>query len=220
MSSLILKLDNISFSYRQRHSFFRSNNHKVINQLTLNIYQGDRIGIIGRNGVGKSTLLRIMAGVNSPDEGSVKHYSEHISLLSLQAGFDPQLTGWDNALFGCVLNGMSVKKAKTKLDEIHEFSELGDQMNEPLKTYSSGMKARLGFGVVAVNDVDLLLIDEVLSVGDINFREKCKKTVEEKIENGCSIVVVSHSMGKLKTWTDQVYDFGVDNEKTILLPID
>ena len=116
--SLILELDNVTFSYRQRHSFFRSTHHTVINKLSFKIYKGDKIGIIGKNGEGKSTLLRIMAGIFSPNSGTVKHYSKKISLLSLQAGFDAELTGWDNALLGCVLNGMPVEKAKSKFYEI------------------------------------------------------------------------------------------------------
>lgn len=219
MSPVLLELENVTFSYRQRHSFFRSTYHRVVEKLSFTVRQRERVGIIGRNGAGKSTLLRIMAGIYSPDSGVVKHYSQHISLLSLQAGFDSELTGWDNALLGCVFNGMSIEEGRCKLDEIQEFSELGRQMNEPLKTYSSGMKARLGFAVVAVNDVDLLLIDEVLAVGDFDFQKKCKAVVESKIDSGCSIIVVAHSMNKLKQWTDVIYEFGEDDGRTILSPI-
>ncbi|UUY09844.1 ABC transporter ATP-binding protein [Pseudomonas sp. J452] len=204
---LLLKLHDVHLSYRVRRSAFRTSDHPVINGVTLDIHAGQRLGIMGHNGAGKSTLLRLMAGIYTPDRGKVVNHGARVLMLSLQAGFDPRLNGWDNALLSGMLMGMSARDARSRLAYIHEFCELGEQMNDPLGTYSSGMRARLGFAVALAMDVDLLLIDEVLSVGDQDFQKKCEQAVMHTIENGCALVLVSHSPVKLKNWTDSVVTF-------------
>jgi lipopolysaccharide transport system ATP-binding protein len=206
-TSLLLKLDNVHMSYRVRRSLMRTSEHWVINGVSLDIHAGQRLGIMGHNGAGKSTLLRLMAGIYAPDRGKVVSYGARILMLSLQAGFDPRLNGWDNALLSGMLMGMSPRDARSRLNRIHDFCELGAQMNDPLGSYSSGMRARLGFAVALAMDVDLLLIDEVLSVGDQDFQKKCEQAVMQIIKNGCSLVLVSHSPIKLKNWTDTVLSF-------------
>lgn len=207
MKRLILELDDIHLAYKQRRSLLRSTQHLVIKGISLKIHEGERIGIMGHNGAGKTTLLRLMAGIYAPDKGRVVNHGARISLLSLQAGFDPQLNGWDNALLSGVLMGMSPKEARSRLKEIHEFCELGAQMSDPLKTYSSGMRARLGLAVALAMDVDLLLIDEVLSVGDQDFQKKSEEAVAQAVDKGCALVLVSHSPIKLKKWTDTILTF-------------
>ena len=207
MARLLLEMHDVHLAYRLRKSFFRSEHHPVINGVSLQIHQGQRLGIMGHNGAGKSTLLRLMAGIYAPDRGRVINFGARVSLLSLQAGFDPRLNGWDNALLSGVLMGMSRKEVRLRLKGIHEFCELGDQMNDVLGTYSSGMRARLGFAVALAMEVDLLLIDEVLSVGDQAFQEKSEKAVRHAVEQGCAMVLVSHSPVKLKKWTDSVLAF-------------
>lgn len=207
MRRLLLELDNIHLAYQQRRSLLRTAEHPVIKGVSLKIHEGERLGIMGHNGAGKTTLLRLMAGIYAPDKGRVVNHGARISLLSLQAGFDPQLNGWDNALLSGVLMGMTPKGARSRLKEIHEFCELGSQMSDPLKTYSAGMRARLGLAVALAMDVDLLLIDEVLSVGDQDFQKKSEEAVAQAVEKGCALVLVSHSPIKLKKWTDTVLTF-------------
>jgi lipopolysaccharide transport system ATP-binding protein len=207
MSRLLLEMHDVHLAYRLRRSFFRSEYHPVINGVSLQVQQGQRLGIIGHNGAGKSTLLKLMAGIYAPDRGRVANFSARVSLLSLQAGFDPRLNGWDNALLSGVLMGMSPKEAKLRLKAIHEFCELGDQMNDVLGTYSSGMRARLGFAVALTMETDLLLIDEVLSVGDADFQKKSEKAVKDAVDNGCAIVLISHSPSLLQKWTDSILTF-------------
>ncbi|MES2818611.1 MAG: ATP-binding cassette domain-containing protein [Pseudomonadota bacterium] len=207
MARLLLELDEVHLVYRLRRSLFRSSNHAVINGVSLRVHEGQRLGIMGHNGAGKSTLLRLMAGIYAPDRGRVVNHGARVSLLSLQAGFDPRLNGWDNAMLSGVLMGMGYKETKQRLKRIHEFSELGDQMGDTLGTYSSGMRARLGFAVALSMNVDLLLIDEVLSVGDQDFQKKSEEAVRDAVAQGCALVLVSHSPIKLKNWTDTVLAF-------------
>ncbi len=204
---LLIRLSDVHLSFRLRRSLFGFTEHKVIDGVNLDIHAGQRLGILGRNGAGKSTLLRLVAGIYRPDQGCVTNFGARVLMLSLQAGFDPRLNGWDNAALSGMLMGLSKRKVVDRLDEIHEFCELGDQMNDPLGTYSSGMRARLGFAVALSMDVDLLLIDEVLSVGDQDFQEKCHDAVRKKIDQGCALVLVSHSPENLDRWTDSVLQF-------------
>jgi lipopolysaccharide transport system ATP-binding protein len=204
-TSLLLRLDDVHLSYCIRRSIFSNRSIPVINGVSLDIHKGERLGIIGHNGAGKSTLLRLMAGIYSPDQGEVVNYGARVLMLSLQA--DPRLNGWDNALISGMLMGMSTQDVRSRLEQIHDFCELGKQMNDPLATYSSGMRARLGFAVALAMDVDLLLIDEVLSVGDQSFQKKCELAVMQNIDNGCALVLVSHSPAKLKNWSDKVVTF-------------
>ncbi|MFN7170943.1 MAG: ABC transporter ATP-binding protein, partial [Candidatus Omnitrophota bacterium] len=156
----------------------------ALKDINLKIEEGACLGILGRNGAGKSTLLNIMAGISAPTEGKVRIKGKISTLLTLGAGFHPELTGIDNIYLNGVILGMKIKEIKERLNKIIEFSELGDFIKQPLYTYSSGMILRLGFSIVIHTDFDILLIDEIISVGDIPFQEKCIKKINEFKEEG------------------------------------
>lgn len=190
----VVDLINVGLDYRQRHAFFRHSSFTALQDVSFSIEEGETLGIIGDNGSGKSTILRVLAGIYSPDRGEVIRRCTGISLLSLGLGFDPELSGRSNAIIlGMFLGG---KKAEvlSKIDDIVEFSELGAFIEKPLKTYSSGMRARLGFSVAITMHADLLLIDEVLSVGDAGFRTKAEIAMARKIDSDQTVVIVSHSI--------------------------
>ena len=176
----------------------------ALSGIDLEIQPGEVIGIIGRNGSGKSTLLRVISGIYPPDEGTV-HAAGDISLLAgLGTGFSAHQTGRENALlYGSIL-GHSENEMLAKLDEIIEFSELGAFIEEPLRTYSAGMKARLGLAVASAINPNILLIDEVLGVGDPNFREKSKKKILDMVQGASTVVIVSHSFGLMTEICDRV----------------
>ena len=169
----------------------------------MEIYPGETLGILGRNGSGKSTLLRIISGVILPNRGRLINHGASVSLLALQAGFDPNLNGWDNAILSGMLQGYSRREVEERLDEIREYSELGDFFFEPVRTYSSGMRARLGFSITTFISPDVLLIDEVLSVGDQHFKEKAERTMVEKIQSRQTIVLVTHSHHQITRLCDR-----------------
>lgn len=186
--------------------FFRKKERKftALSGINLEIEQGEVVGIIGRNGSGKSTLLRVISGIYPPDEGTV-HAAGDISLLAgLGTGFSAHQTGRENALlYGSIL-GHSEAEMLSKLDEIIDFSELGSFIHEPLRTYSAGMKARLGLAVASAIKPNILLIDEVLGVGDPNFREKSKKKILDMVKGASTVVIVSHSFGLMTDICDRV----------------
>ena len=167
-------------------------------------FGGETLGIIGRNGCGKSTLLKLIAGILKPDSGSVNHYVEHVSLQTLSAGFDKELSGRDNAILSAMLLGNSHKMAVESLAEIVEFSELGSAFDDPVKTYSSGMRSRLGFSVAMLMHADVLLVDEVLGVGDKGFRRTAEKAILDKINSRQTVVFVSHSSAQIKRLCQKV----------------
>lgn len=176
----------------------------ALDGVSLEIQKGEVVGIIGRNGSGKSTLLRVIAGIYPPDEGEV-HAAGDISLLAgLGTGFSQHQTGRENALlYGSIL-GHTEREMNEKIDEILEFSELGTFIDEPLRTYSAGMKARLGLAVASAINPNILLIDEVLGVGDPNFREKSKKKILNMVKGASTVVIVSHSFGLMTDICDRV----------------
>lgn len=176
----------------------------ALDGVSLEIQKGEVVGIIGRNGSGKSTLLRVIAGIYPPDEGEV-HAAGDISLLAgLGTGFSQHQTGRENALlYGSIL-GHTEREMNEKIDEIIEFSELGTFIDEPLRTYSAGMKARLGLAVASAINPNILLIDEVLGVGDPNFREKSKKKILNMVKGASTVVIVSHSFGLMTDICDRV----------------
>lgn len=175
----------------------------ALKNVSFSIKKGERLGVLGLNGAGKSTLLKIICGVYKPSEGSVTHKGVIAPMLELGAGFDQQYTGRENIfLYGSVL-GYSKKYLEEKYDEIVEFSELGKFIDVPLKNYSSGMKARLGFSIATIADPDILILDEVLSVGDAKFRKKSEKKIMDMFERGVTVIFVSHSLEQVERLCDK-----------------
>ena len=171
----------------------------ALRDISFELKKGDRLGILGFNGAGKSTLLKVIAGVLKPTEGNVKFKGRVVPLLELGAGFDKDYTGAENIyLYGAML-GYSKDFLREKYDEIVEFSELGDFINVPIKNYSSGMKARLGFSIATVVEPDILILDEVLSVGDAKFKKKSEKRIKDMFEKGVTVLFVSHSLAQVQT---------------------
>lgn len=167
---------------------------EAIKDLTLTVQPGEFLGVIGHNGAGKSTLLRTIAGILPPSSGKVTIAGHVTTLLSVGIGFNSELTGRDNIRLGGLANGFSTKEIAEKEDEIAEFSELGEFIDYPMKTYSTGMYSRLGFSVVTHMDPDILLIDEALSAGDASFRDKASKKIEDMMEKARAIILVSHGL--------------------------
>jgi lipopolysaccharide transport system ATP-binding protein len=167
---------------------------EVLSDVSLDVLPGESVGIIGENGAGKSTLLKVLTGVISPSRGSVEVNARVAALLELGAGFQPDFSGLDNVRMKAALLGMSGRQLERKLDEILEFADIGDYVHEPVKHYSSGMVVRLGFAVVAASDPQLLITDEVLAVGDESFQKKCIRWIENFLERGNTLLMVSHSM--------------------------
>ena len=165
----------------------------ALRDINFEVRRGDRLGIMGLNGAGKSTLLKIVSGVLKATEGNVSIHGKIAPLLELGAGFDRQYTGGENIfLYGAML-GHSKEFLMEKYKEIVEFSELGSFIDVPVKNYSSGMRARLGFAVATVVEPDILILDEVLSVGDARFRKKCEKRIQSMFDKGVTVLFVSHS---------------------------
>ena len=165
---------------------------------------GESVGLIGHNGSGKSTLLKIAAGVLRPAEGRARAEGRISPMIELSAGFDPDLTGRDNIFLNGALMGHSRKEMAGKLDRIVEFSELGEFIDQPVKNYSSGMYARLGFAIAADVDPEILIIDEVLAVGDERFQAKCIERIRAIRAGGCTIFYVSHAMASVEELCDRV----------------
>ncbi|MFA9394511.1 MAG: ABC transporter ATP-binding protein [Halodesulfovibrio sp.] len=195
----IITLENVGCTYTVRKGFLKMGKYEALKNVSFSINRGETVGIIGRNGAGKSTLLRLVAGVIQPDSGNIiRHTAVSISLLTLQLGFSAELTGRDNAILGAMFLGHSRKNAIASLNAINDFAELGQWFNEPLKSYSSGMKARLGFAVAVEMSPDVLLVDEVLGVGDESFRKKSTAVMKEKMLSGQTVLFVSHNSNTIK----------------------
>ena len=170
----------------------------ALQNVSFTVEKGDRVGILGLNGAGKSTLLKVIAGVFKPTEGSVTKHGKMVPLLELGAGFDQQYTGRENIyLYGAML-GYSKEFIDEKYDEIVKFSELKDFIDVPIKNYSSGMKSRLGFSIATVVSPKILILDEVLSVGDAKFRKKSEKKVLSMFDSGVTVLFVSHSLAQVQ----------------------
>ena len=213
-----LVVDNVSMKFNLssekvdsiKEYFIKSIRHQIsydefwsLKNVGFSLNKGDRLGILGLNGAGKSTLLKIIAGVYKPTEGHVYTNGNVVPMLELGAGFDPQYTGKENIfLYGSVL-GYSKSFLEEKYDEIVEFSELERFINVPLKNYSSGMRAKLGFSVATVVNPDILILDEVLSVGDARFKKKSEAKMMKMIEGGATVLFVSHSLEQVERICDK-----------------
>ena len=183
----------------------RAEYYEAVKGISFNIEKGKIVGIVGKNGSGKSTILRAIAGIFSADKGSINLHGNTISLLSIGVGFQPKLTGYENIFLSGMLLGFSEEEIKAKLDEIIKFSELGKFIYKPVRTYSSGMYSKLAFSITAILETQILLIDEVFSVGDIKFKQKSYDKMKELISNkDRTVVIVSHSMAALRELCDEI----------------
>ncbi len=186
-------VENVGVRYRVRNRLFSHSYFDALSGVSFEVNEGETLGVIGRNGCGKSTLLKVLAGIYAPDSGRVIRDGKKVSLLALGVGFDLDLSGEDNALLSAMFLGFSYSEAKSRIGAIREFSELGSFFDEPMKTYSTGMRSRLGFAVAITMHSDVLLIDEVLSVGDAQFRVKAETAISDRVSSRQTVVLVSHS---------------------------
>jgi lipopolysaccharide transport system ATP-binding protein len=182
---------------RQRDTFL------AIDELSLTVCQGETFGILGRNGAGKSTLLSLIAGVLRPTSGIISVQGRISPLLELGVGFTPDLTGIENIVINGVLLGLRRREVEAKMDDIIDFSGLGPFIDQPLKTYSSGMQMRLGFAIAIHAEPDILLVDEVLAVGDAEFQKKCLGRIADLRKRGVTIVLVSHDLPTMESVCDR-----------------
>ncbi|MFC5711476.1 ABC transporter ATP-binding protein [Thalassorhabdus alkalitolerans] len=208
----VIDLKDIWISYPESSNFSMKNLLRLrkdevfwaVKGLNFEIYKGEVLGIIGRNGSGKSTLLKLLSGLILPDKGEYKVYGKRPVLLTLGAGFDAELSGIDNIYLNALYLGHKKKDVDRDLKEIIEYSELGDFVYKPVRTYSSGMKARLAFSIAVTLDPEVLLIDEVLGVGDQQFKDKSKATIMDKIQQKRTVIMVTHSANLVKDICDRV----------------
>ncbi|MCL4131440.1 UNVERIFIED_CONTAM: hypothetical protein GTU68_005859 [Idotea baltica] len=176
----------------------------ALDNLSIDIAPGSALGIIGGNGSGKSTLLKLISGIYLPDTGSVQSSGRISALIELGAGFHPDFSGRENVFLGGVMYGLSKKEIEEKFDDIVRYAELEDFIDDPVRTYSSGMYMRLGFSLAIHTDPDILLIDEVLAVGDASFIHRCKDTISEFKRRGKTLVFVTHDLHSVNKWCDEV----------------
>ncbi len=178
---------------------------EAVKGISFEVEKGQILGIVGKNGSGKSTLLRAIAGIFSPDEGSIDLHGHSVSLLSIGVGFQAPLTGRENIYLSGMLLGFSQEKINERIDEIIEFSELGKFIDRPVKTYSSGMYSKLAFSITAILETEIMLIDEVLSVGDAKFKKKSYEKMRELIsDKNRTVIIVSHSTETLQKLCDNI----------------
>ena len=210
MSDSIIELKDIWISYPEEKNGIKNLFKKApepfwaLKGINFEVKKGEVLGIIGRNGSGKSTLLRMLTGIMEPDKGDFILKGQAPTLLSLGAGFLQDLSGIDNIFMNGLLLGHSRKVIEENLEAIIEFSELGDFIYKPVRTYSAGMKSRLGFSIAITLNPEILLIDEVLGVGDAAFQQKSKNAILEKIKENRTVIIVTHSAGLVKSICDRV----------------
>lgn len=197
-------MKEVGVNYRNSLNIWSRKDIWALKQVTFEVRAGETLGIIGKNGAGKSTLLKLLAGIIEPDVGLITRNVRSVMLLSLQVGFLPQLSGRENAILSGILLGMRKLQVTNSMEEIIEFSGLQEYIDYPVRTYSSGMKARLGFAVACQADPDVLLVDEVLGVGDASFNEKSKKLMVDKINSDKTVVIVSHNESTIEQYCDRV----------------
>jgi lipopolysaccharide transport system ATP-binding protein len=202
-AELALSLCHVGAYYRQRRGVF-GKPFWALKDVSFNLYQGETLGIIGRNGVGKSTLLRLIADIVKPNRGEIINYGFSAALLCMQLGFIHYLTGRENAILSGMFMGLRKQEILSRLDDIIAFSELGSFIDQPVGTYSSGMVARLGFSVALQADPDILLIDEILGVGDAEFVHKSTQAMRERMRSHKTIVFVSHNSQMVEQLCDRV----------------
>lgn len=209
----IIEVSNLTMKYKiatekvdsMKHFFIKKIKKEIkyetfyaLSNVSFSVQKGEVLGIVGLNGAGKSTLLKIIAGVLKPTSGTVIRKGSIAPLIELGAGFKEDLSGWENIFLNGMLLGYSKKFIRSKINEIIEFSELEKFIYTPLKNYSSGMKARLGFSIATVVKPDVLIVDEVLSVGDVRFKEKSEGRIRSMMDNGTTVLFVSQSLNQIE----------------------
>jgi lipopolysaccharide transport system ATP-binding protein len=216
-----IELDEVSLTYRVRQQkvltlkeflvgqMFRQSKNPVrevhaLRDVTLKVGKGERLGVIGHNGAGKSTLLRLLAGIYPPTAGQLTVEGKISSLFDIALGFEGEATGWENIAYRCYLQGETPRGVRTKRDAIAEFSELGDFLAMPVRYYSAGMMVRLAFSIATAIDPEVLLVDEVLSVGDLSFQNKATARMREMMAKAHLMVMVSHDLGSLAKLCNRV----------------
>lgn len=217
MSEIAIKVDDVSKIYKLYHKPSerlidalgfagkgRFKEHRALNHVSFAVEKGETVGIIGTNGSGKSTILKIITGVLSPTEGTVEVAGRISALLELGAGFNMEYTGIENVYLNGMMMGFSREEMDARLDEILRFADIGDFVNQPCKTYSSGMFVRLAFAVAINIDPEILIVDEALSVGDVFFQAKCYKKFEDFKAQGKTIIFVSHDISSVAKYCDRV----------------
>ncbi len=215
MTEPVLSLHDIGVRYRRRGGIFKTKHSWAIKSASFDVLHGETLGIIGSNGAGKSTILRVIAGIIQPDKGEVRKFMDYTaSLLALQVGFVPYLTGRENIWLSGMVLGMSRRQLMNKVDGIVEFSELGEFIDEPVMTYSVGMRARLGFAISFQADPDIMLIDEVLGVGDAAFKEKSANAMKEKVRANKTVVLASHNESTIRELCHRAV--WIENGKTMV----
>lgn len=215
-NEIAIEVDNLYIRYRclQSVSLKKSVFHwkkskkdifEAVKGISFKINRGEIVGLIGKNGSGKSTTLRAIAGIFSPDEGSIKLNSDSVALLSIGVGFQKKLTGRENIMLSGMLLGYPGEKIEEKMDEIIEFSELGEFIDKPVKTYSSGMFSKLAFSITAILEPDIMLVDEVLAVGDAKFKKKSYAKMKQLIaDENRTVLIVSHNTETIKKLCDRI----------------
>jgi ABC-type polysaccharide/polyol phosphate transport system ATPase subunit len=213
---IAIKVDNLTIRYKSlnaisiKQSLFKFHRNKretfeALKNVSFEVEEGEILGIIGKNGSGKSTLLRALANIFSPDEGEINTYGHSISLLSIGVGFQKQLTGRENIILSGMLLGFSEEEIRKKMPRIIKFADIGKFIDKPVSTYSSGMYSKLAFSITAILETDIMLIDEVLSVGDRRFKKKSYKKMKSLISDETrTVVIVSHSIMALRDLCQRV----------------
>ena len=215
MKDIALEVKNVSIDYKNLmhmslHQSLLKKEVKMadliraVDNISFSVKRGEILGIVGRNGSGKTTLLRSIAGIFQPDEGEIDTKGNRVSLMAIGIGFNGNNTGRENILKSGMLLGCSLDYVKAHMDEIIEFSELGEFIDRPVRTYSSGMYSKLSFSVTAILDTDIMLVDEVLSVGDEHFRKKSYKKMEDLMRSNRTVLIVSHATDTLKKFCDRI----------------
>ena len=203
MNDVLVELCNVGVAFKTQRRV-AERRFWALEDVSLSLRRGERLGVIGRNGAGKSTLLRVIAGILTPDRGRVRRSPVSCQLLSLALGFTAHLSGRDNAVLSGLMLGLRRRDIEGRLPAIREFSELGDFFEQPIATYSSGMNMRLAFSVAIQVEPDVLLIDEVLAVGDAEFQQKSGAALRKRMGEGHTVVLVSHDESQIAALCDRV----------------
>ena len=226
MNKCALEVENLTIDYKNlvnmslhqsllKGEMKRADVIRAVDHVSFKVNEGEILGIIGKNGSGKSTMLRSIAGIFQPDEGKIDTKGNRVSLMAIGIGFNQNNTGRENIMKSGLLLGCHPNYIKEKMDEIIEFSELGEFIERPVRTYSSGMYSKLSFAVTAILETDIMLVDEVLSVGDEHFRKKSYNKMKELMQSDRTVLIVSHATDTLRKFCDRI--LWINDGKMVML---